>query len=57
MEEFLEENSYLDLEEHGWTQGDSEMIMDCDMEFEMLEPTVAEVDSPKEQDPTKKWPN
>lgn len=57
LEEFLEENSYLDLEEHGWTQGDSEMIMDCDMEFEMLEPTVAEVDSPEEQDPTKKWPN
>jgi hypothetical protein len=33
------------------------MIMDCDMEFEMLEPTITEVDSPEEQDPTKKWPN
>jgi hypothetical protein len=37
LEEFLEENSYLDLEEHGWTQGDTEMILDCDPEFEKLE--------------------
>ena len=37
LEEFLEENSYLDLEEHGWTQGDTEMILDCDPEFDKLE--------------------
>jgi len=38
LEEFFEEgNSWLDLEEHGWTQGDSQMIIDCDPEFEKLE--------------------
>jgi len=33
----LEENSYLDLEEHGWIQTEAEMIIDCDPEFEKLE--------------------
>ena len=37
LEEFLEENSYYDLEEHGWVPGDTEMIMDCDMLIEKLE--------------------
>jgi hypothetical protein len=37
LEEFLEENSYYDLEEHGWGQGDTEMIIDCDMLIEKLE--------------------
>ena len=37
LEEFFEEgNSWLDLEEHGWIQGDSEMIIDCDPEFELI---------------------
>ena len=31
LEEFLEENSYLDLEEHGWTFDDCEMIIDCEL--------------------------
>lgn len=34
LEEFFDEgNSWLDLEEHGWVQGDCEMIIDCDMEI------------------------
>ena len=34
LEEFFEEgNSWLDLEEHGWVQGDCEMIIDCDMDI------------------------
>jgi hypothetical protein len=37
LEEFLEENSYLDLEEHGWVRGDTEMILDCDAEIERIE--------------------
>ena len=37
LEEFFEENSYLDLEEHGWIRGDSQMIIDCEPEFEKLE--------------------
>jgi hypothetical protein len=38
LEEFFEEgNSWLDLEEHGWIQGESQMIIDCDPEFEKLE--------------------
>lgn len=37
LEEFFDEgNSWLDLEEHGWIQGDSEMIIDCDPEFELI---------------------
>ena len=37
MVEWLDENSWLDLEEEGWTQGDTEMIIDCDPAFEKLE--------------------
>lgn len=33
LEEFLEENSYFDLEEHGWIFDETEMIIDCDMEI------------------------
>lgn len=38
---FLEENSYLDLEEHGWMQGDTEMIIDCDLLIERVDGEVA----------------
>ena len=54
LEEFLEENSYFDLEEHGWSYGDTEMIIDCEMDIEMVEPT-----GPKEEpvdDGKAKWP-
>jgi hypothetical protein len=38
LEEFFDEgNSWLDLEEHGWTQGDCEMIIDCDLIIERLD--------------------
>lgn len=37
LEEFLEENSYLDLEEHGWTFDDCEMIIDCELNIERLD--------------------
>jgi DNA-directed RNA polymerase subunit RPC12/RpoP len=33
LEEFLEENSYFDLEEHGWIFTDCEFVIDCDMEI------------------------
>ena len=55
LEEFLEENSYLDLEEHGWIGGDTEMIIDCDMDIEMLEPTGDEEDIDT-QPPKSTWP-
>ena len=37
LEEFLEDNSYLDLEEHGWIQTEAEFIITCDPEFELIE--------------------
>lgn len=37
LEEFLEENSYYELEEHGWVFGDCEMIIDSDMIIEKLD--------------------
>jgi hypothetical protein len=37
LEEFLEENSYYDLEEHDWVQGDCEMIIDCDLIIERVD--------------------
>ena len=37
MREWLEENSFFDLEEDGWIPGDCEMIMDCPAEIEKLE--------------------
>jgi hypothetical protein len=53
LEEFLEENSIFDLEEHGWSYGDSEMIIDCDMEIEMVEPT----DVVEKTEERGTWPN
>lgn len=37
VESFMEENSFLDLEEIGWIPGDSEMIIDCDLSIEKIE--------------------
>ena len=38
LENFFEEgNSWFDLEEHGWTIGNCEMIIDCDMEITKVE--------------------
>lgn len=37
LEEFLEENSYLDLEEHGWIQTEAEMIIDCEPLIERID--------------------
>lgn len=37
LEQFLDDNSYLDLEERGWIRGDSEMLIECEPEFEMID--------------------
>jgi hypothetical protein len=37
LEEFLEDNSVFDLEEHGWIAGDTEMIIDCDLIIEKVD--------------------
>jgi hypothetical protein len=38
IEEFFEEgNSWLDLEEHGWSQDECEMIIDCDLEITRID--------------------
>ena len=36
LEEFLEENSYFDLEEHDWIFTDSQFIIECDLEITRL---------------------
>jgi hypothetical protein len=36
LEEFLEENSILDLEEEGWVNDETEMIIDCDLIIEKV---------------------
>ena len=33
LEEFLEENSTFDLEEHGWIQTDTEMLLEGELEI------------------------
>ncbi len=58
LEEFLEENSVFDLEEHGWYSNETEMIIDCEMDIEMLEPT-GEVEESKDGEtvaPKTQWP-
>lgn len=58
LENFFEEgNSVFDLEEHGWYNGDTEMIIDCDMDIEMIEPTDDSVEESKEDNDAPKWPN
>jgi len=37
LEEYLEENSVFDLEEEGWYNSDTEMIIDCEMEITRIE--------------------
>ena len=37
MNEWLDENSWLDLEEDGWDIGDTEMIITCDPIIEKIE--------------------
>ena len=37
MREWLDENSWLDLEEEGWNQGDTEMIINCEPLIERVE--------------------
>jgi hypothetical protein len=38
LENYFEEgNSYFDLEEHGWDQGDTEMIISCEPEITKVE--------------------
>jgi hypothetical protein len=54
LETFLEENSVFDLEELGWDLEDTEMIINCEMTIEMIEPT-GDVEPPKDE-PTKQWP-
>ena len=36
LEEFLEENSWLDLEEQGWSQDECEMIIECPLLIERV---------------------
>jgi hypothetical protein len=36
MEEWLDENSWLDLEEEGWIPSDNEMIMSCEPSIELI---------------------
>ena len=36
LEEFLEDNSVFDLEEHGWGQTDCEMILDGELEITLV---------------------
>ena len=37
MNEWLDENSWLDLEEEGWTASENEMIMSCEPSIEKVE--------------------
>jgi hypothetical protein len=37
MREWLEENSFLDLEEEGWNLDETEFIMDCEVDIEKVE--------------------
>jgi hypothetical protein len=68
LEEFFDEgNSWLDLEEHGWSQDECEMIIDCDLIIERLDddgnPTGEIVSASKEEsteamklEPNATWP-
>ena len=39
MREWLEENSFLDLEEECWVNTDTEMILDCEPDIELISET------------------
>lgn len=61
LEEFFDEgNSWLDLEEHGWSQDECEMIIDCDLIIERLDedgnPTGEIIETGGNEDDTPKEP-
>ena len=37
IREWLDDNSFLDLEEDGWVSGDTEMILNCEPEITRIE--------------------
>lgn len=56
LQEFFDEgNSVFDLEEEGWYNSETEMIITCDMDIEMVEPTGEKVEETKDE-PKAKWP-
>lgn len=55
LEEFLDENSTFDLEEHGWHHADTECWITCEPEIELLESTPTGEDPVDDGKP--KWPN
>jgi len=57
LEEYFEEgNSVFDLEEEGWYNAETEMIIDCEMTIEMIEPTD-NTETEVIDDGKPKWPN
>ena len=56
MNEWLEENSFFELEEDGWSHDDTEMILTCEPEIELLEATQPKSACDSEQDDKPKWP-
>lgn len=59
MNEWIEENSFLELEEEGWYHSDTEMILACEAEIEELSddsPESSCESETEEVDPKKKWP-
>jgi hypothetical protein len=56
LEEFFDDGgSIFDIEEEGWYNSETEMIINCEMEIELVEPTGEKVEE-SEDEPKSKWP-
>lgn len=52
LENFFDEgNSWLDLEEHGWSQDECEMIIDCDLEITRIDEPGETIVTESNQEP------
>ena len=53
LEEFFEDNSSFDLDEHGWDYSDCEMIIECDLAITRVDD---ESETATETTPVAEWP-
>jgi hypothetical protein len=56
LEEYFDDGgSIFDLEEEGWYNSETEMIINCDMTIERVDSTDTK-EQPSEEEPKAKWP-
>lgn len=57
LEQFFDDGgSIFDMDSEGWFNSETEMIINCEMEIELVSPTSACESETEDDEPKKKWP-